>query len=192
MPNIMRLGGGGGGAKLATVLNEDGTQNLLISDNGTVFDLASLTADADAAAEDVASGKVFYAQGKRLVGAANNDPVLLWENPNPTSKFAAQTVTINYSEYNALLIENVNLHGEGSRVYVVGLYFLSETVAQYLLNKNDLSSYGLVGLAAREVTFTNGNTVTFSDSNFFQTSGSGASSENYAIPTRIWGVKFTL
>lgn len=181
MANIMRLGGGGGGAKLAVTLNEDGTQNLLISDNGTVFDLASLTADADAAVEDVTAGKVFYAQGKRLVGTADNAPVLLWTNASPTIGFAKQDISVNGSGYSAYIIE--------CKFSTVGAVY-----SKGLIN---IGSDGSVASGAgenaasntRAVTATSATKITFGDG-YSRTNG--LSSNTVAIPTRIWGVKFTL
>lgn len=54
---------GGGGAKIGITLNEDGTQNLFLTDNNTVLDLLVGTEDATATSSDVVSGKTFYAQG---------------------------------------------------------------------------------------------------------------------------------
>lgn len=32
---------------------------------------------------------------------------LLWTNPNPTSAFAAQTISLNLSEYNFIIVESI-------------------------------------------------------------------------------------
>ena len=48
------------------------------------------------------------------------EPVLLWENPNPTAVFEAQTITLDLSEYSGVIIEGKDLAGTEviNRVYV--------------------------------------------------------------------------
>ena len=60
--------GGGGGTTVASTPNEDGTQNLIISDDGSVIDLQALTADANATAADIAADKTAYVDGIKVTG----------------------------------------------------------------------------------------------------------------------------
>ena len=106
---------GGGGAKIGVTLNEDGTQNLFLTDNNTVLNLLAGTEDATATPADVASGKTFYAQGQKKTGTATmepavTEPVLLWTNTNPNAEFAAQTLQLDMSNYGGALIEAGSLN----------------------------------------------------------------------------------
>lgn len=119
-------------------------------------------------------------------------PVLLWTNASPTSAFAAQTINVDYSQYDAILIENVNANWQQSNVKVVSLYNPSQTIAQFLLSQNEVSTAGYIGISSRKVTFANSNQINFESAKIYQTNSTSTASGNYAIPTRIWGVKFTL
>ena len=170
---------GGGGAKIGVTLNEDGTQNLFLTDNNTVLNLLVGTEDATATPADVASGKTFYAQGQKKTGTAvSYEPVLLWTNPNRTKAFAAQTLTVE-SGYSAYLIEIwpwINSSSsESSEVTFVSFGTDKVAYGRSSGNYRDISE-----VVDGSITFGNGHST-----------GQDASGK-WAIPTRIWGVKFTL
>lgn len=183
------------GAQLAVTLNEDGTQNLSILDDGKVFDLPALTDDADATPEDVAEGKVFYAKGYRRVGEFVPEtpvPVLLWTNENRSSNggFAAQTVTVAGDEYDAYLIQLTAWTGSADGDHSWGETVVSKNNVIHTLSCTGRYTYGI---AFRTAT-ANGNSIAFGEGFTCAVSaGAGvAKNSSSAIPTRIWGVKFTL
>lgn len=170
-----------GGAKIGVTLNDDGTQNLYITDNGSVLDLATGTADATATAADVMSGKTFYAEGVKKTGtltASAFDPVLLWTNASPTSNFNAQTLSLSGQQYSAYVIEIQSTTNNSNMLVKTYLPFgftgrvYASTVAAFF--NRDITSVSSTG-----ITFGYG----------YQGNASG---NDYGIPTRIWGVKFTL
>lgn len=66
---LLKSGSGSGtGSTIGVTYNEDGTQNIIIGDNGNIVDLAALTADADATTNDIANGKIAYINGQRVIG----------------------------------------------------------------------------------------------------------------------------
>lgn len=178
-------GGTRANAKIASILNEDGTQNLIITDSGTVLDLESLTSDATATEEDVANGKTFYTNGIKKTGTSSaSDPVLLWTNPDPTKEFAAQTITV--TEYPTYIIHYRSHHYTGinitNRDVPVWSYLNSKMSGVAVTYPYTGSSSGN---ASRTATYTNGN-ITFS-------AGSGVNSPNYyMIPEEIYGCSFNL
>lgn len=106
-------------------------------------------------------------------------PVLLWTNPSPTSAFAEQTVSVN-SGYAAYLIElryittkETNLTKSFINVGESLFCFATES------RSYPASSFH------RLVTANDGAVV-------FGKSYSAGVNNATAIPTRIWGVKFTL
>ena len=181
MANIVRLGGGsgGGGAKIGVTLNDDGTQNLFITETGDLPDLAAITADADAEAEDVLYGKTFYAMGVKKVGSFNMKPTLLWENASPTSDFAEQTVNVD-SGYDGYLIETAytksNLEKLGINYFGVGA-----------TNVYTSAFYSVSNIGVRKITSVNDGGIEFE-----RGYSSSTAQDSRGIPTRIWGVNFTL
>lgn len=105
-------------------------------------------------------------------------PVLLWTNASPTSAFADQTVTVG-SGYDGYLLELKT----------------STTVAKYttiLLGTSGTGNelYGIIVNAAKS----HSRYITPTSSGVIFSGGlEGTTSNNkVCIPTRIWGVKFTL
>lgn len=173
------LSPGGGGAKIGVTLNEDDTQNLFITDNNTVLNLLVGTEDATATPADVISGKTFYAQGQKKNGTAvSYEPVLLWTNPDRTKTFAAQTLTVA-SGYSAYLIEIWPWINSTS----VDLL----TITYVPLGTNG-TAYGGRASNYREISEAADGSIVFGNGH---SAGQNASGK-WAVPTRIWGVKFTL
>lgn len=184
------LSSGGGGAKIGVTLNEDDTQNLFITDNNTVLNLLVGTEDATATPADVASGKTFYAQGQKKTGAAVTEPVLLWTNTNPNAEFAPQTIALDMSGYGGALIETGSLQASIN----------VDKSINYVRKQSGYQAIGSVR-AGQDITsgYSSGHSygsrdVIVSDTGmqFLNAYTSNNKVNAYVIPTRIWGVKFTL
>lgn len=111
-------------------------------------------------------------------------PVLLWTNASPTSGFASQTVGVDGSSYEAYLVEIVS---ETTALNQLGYGYIRKTSDITAKTTNQgvavISSGG--GMYTRWI-----NTVTDTSITFGPTGQAGGNYES--IPTRIWGVKFTL
>lgn len=107
-------------------------------------------------------------------------PELLWTNASPTSQFAAQTVSLNLANYASVIIEVK--FSTGTAKYSKTLMNVGEqnNVCVTSNQKTHLDTD-----AYRNANVSNTGIV-------FSTAVSGSTSALYAIPTRIWGVKFTL
>lgn len=115
------------------------------------------------------------------IESGGGDPELLWTNAMPTSSFASQTVNVA-SEYDGVLIEckcSINLDVRGI-TYVPNGVQTKIFAPENTITSNSKARY-------RVVTATN-DIIIFSDG----WSTDHAQSKNSAIPTRIWGVKWTL
>ena len=187
---------GGGGAKIGVTLNEDGTQNLFLTDNNTVLNLLVGTEDATATPADVASGKTFYAQGQKKTGAAMTGPVLLWSQAYTNGMtWGAQTISLN-NGFNAYLVElsfGLYYNGEyNSRKSIDYLEFgtwansndsYKALCAGTMIGGSAGKSNSRVILSCKDGEIQFGRGVRGKD---------GLYEDHCAIPTRIWGVKFTL
>lgn len=166
-----------GGAKIGVTLNDDGTQNILITDNGSVLDLAAGTADATATAADVMSGKTFYAEGVKKTGTLTYsafDPVLLWTNASPTSTFTAQTISVDGAGYSSYMIEL----RDQTTTEVYGVWVIDKAIGRYTMYFNGPRSRGITSMSDTDIVFSQGKYST--------------NNNTVCIPQRIWGVKFTL
>lgn len=187
-----------GGAKIATTLNEDGTQNIYISDDAeTVIDLKSLTKDATATAEDVASGKTFYAQGTKYTGTGAGNPVLLWSQTYTNGmSWGAQTVSISGTGYDAYLVELTfgRINNDTSYNTATNIHYLP--FGEWAGDKNTSKMLGVGTITSGSSWCSNARSILKCSTEGIQfargMSGYSGVSDYCAIPTRIWGIKFTL
>ena len=111
-------------------------------------------------------------------------PVLLWTNASPSSQFSAQTVSFNANNYDALLLE--------ARFSISDVRFAVRYVPfglqeRMMATQTTDPSYGTNGQYNRGVYNVSKTGIRFTEG------ASGTNPTNAAfIPTRIWGVKFTL
>lgn len=105
--------------------------------------------------------------------------VLLWENPSPSSTFSAQTITLNLSDYDGVIID---VYGYTTQQYVQSRvkYFKNDSY------NNDLGC-GYKGdstSASRQIVMVDDNGVTFGNGY------SGSSIDNSeCIPFKIYGYR---
>lgn len=108
------------------------------------------------------------------------EPVLLWTNSSPTSSFAAQTISLNLSDYAGIIIElndAINVQEIYSRGYIKVGDSNTNVACGIKHGNSDL---------VRIVTATSSG-VTISDAY-----NNGSAANGYAIPARIYGVKKVL
>lgn len=117
---------------------------------------------------------------------APDNPVLLWTNASPTSGFAAQTLSLP-AGYDAYLVEVRYSYGV-SRTTINYLPLSAST--QYIMAENFADRYNYVNI--RNVTSVKSGSISFGDARPVSTSSASSTYSDYAVPTRIWGVKFTL
>lgn len=160
----------GSGVKLGVSFNDDDTQNLFISDNGTPIDYAAIPTDVAPIAD---LDPLFPA------------PTLLWTNPDLSVLFPAQTIALDGAEYSAYIVETrvsistTALQPNTSKSFVnMGE---TGTAAAFVDITSPAASRAITDVTETGLTFANG-----------FASGSYNANNAYAIPTRIWGVKFTL
>jgi hypothetical protein len=122
-------------------------------------------------------------------GGRAEKPTLLWENPNPTGNFNSQTVALDLTGYEALLIYtwygNHNISGyEGEQINYVDLEMLAN-------NKYSLGSASKNGTwhASRLLTLSSSG-LTFTNSGRFNSTWSESHNEQITtIPIKIYGLK---
>ena len=109
---------------------------------------------------------------------------LLWTNPNPTSSFSAQTISLDLSKYDAVEIVFDRYMNDGVRS------------TQRLLTKNEKFTLGTTtdeNLRYRTCSF-NDSGVVFDSPKKFTTYGiwgSHTSADDYTdVPLKIYGIKF--
>lgn len=115
--------------------------------------------------------------GSSPVEPVDLSPVLLWTNPNPTSAFAAQTVSLNLTEYAGVIVEFIN-KGEAnnirSRVYA---------------KKSDFGTYP-IGAGFVSTNAYARNIVAVSDTGVeFSEAVTTSTNNDFVIPMKIYGVK---
>lgn len=121
---------------------------------------------------------------KYATANVNVEPVLLWTNASPTSAFAAQTVNVA-SGYDAYLVELVP-YGSEQNVKAI-TYAKNGDSTTLSVPAKATTTYAMAGYF-RGATCNNGK-ITFTTGYYY---GYENSNNVWAIPVRVWGVKFTL
>lgn len=112
-------------------------------------------------------------------GGTSNNMVTLWTNPNPTSAFAQQTISLDLSDYDAILIE-CNTAGSGTGT-TTQLGFVGTTVR--LMAE--------IYQIHRRLATINSDGITFGNNYYLPAyaNGNETVSNGYLIPTKIIGLK---
>ena len=122
---------------------------------------------------------------KARVGVSGgNEPVLLWENPNPNAVFSAQTITIsNLSDYKYLVVKVKGAYNENNKYNISYMdWDLGEDGGAIGFGYE--ASYGTPANTgyARRLYKTSSNTL-------YITNGTANNNNAYAIPVEIYGLK---
>ena len=110
-------------------------------------------------------------------------PVLLWTNASPNSGFGEQTIKLA-TGYSAFLVELLSIYTGGS-YNILYLPFNSNSLSYACQSTSGTSQNGFF----RKIGPAVDGSITFGAAYLSNTAGA---QYGYAIPTRIWGVKFTL
>lgn len=126
-------------------------------------------------------------------GTIQKNMVLLWTNPNPTSAFAAQTISVDISEYSFVAIEfKTHKNVEDFFICLFSTGKKAGAGATVMGGFYNPSTQASANAYTREVDLTAQSAIGFSGS-FYASSGtswqSTASAGNELIPSRIWGIK---
>ena len=109
---------------------------------------------------------------------------LLWTNPKPTSEFAAQTISLDLSKYDAVQIV-ANRWGQTASGYQLGSFLIADKDKKYALSvgSGEYMNYRYVTLTDTGVVFGAGGRYT--------TYGGSAQTVNQScVPYKIYGIKF--
>lgn len=115
--------------------------------------------------------------GKGETPTEDLSPVLLWENPNITGAFAAQTVNLDLTEYAGVIIEFNQGHISDNMRLGSRSYFKKTDIFSNGIGVGWIGSSGTA--YARNIVKVDNTGVQFGD----------GSSTNYNIPIAIYGVK---
>lgn len=116
---------------------------------------------------------------------------LLWENPNPASQFNPQTINLP-TGYSAFIVEFKESTTSTSTLRAA-LYVPFSTTRRYIDIFVTTSTYWYYNNTGRYITSAIDGSVTFGDGYHGNTSDDSLSTNNsYAIPTAIYGLKFTI
>lgn len=116
-----------------------------------------------------------------------SEPDLLWSNPNPTTGFGAQTVSINLTDYNGVIIK---FRKDNSVSFYIYVPKITITSANCPAVADPASTYWVTSSAKyRLVTAISDTGVTFSRGGW---SDGTSGNDNLLIPLAIYGAKWTL
>lgn len=122
----------------------------------------------------------------RKKGGGSNEVIvkeLLWNNPSPTTAFPAQTLSLDLSKYEGVIIRcaySTGYNTDTQKPYQIFNYVPKDGVAHWM--STCLSSNGTGYYWKRQATVTDSG-ITFSDANY----GTSSAGNGYMIPTEIYG-----
>lgn len=120
---------------------------------------------------------------QRCSTSAGSAGIVLWTNPNPTSNFSAQTVSIDLSGYEAIIIGG---KGYLSNLYEEYAYLTKDTNNKYYAFGLENSSTHVFGggVGGRNITISNSG-ITFSTGY----RANGVAGAEFGVPLHIYGIK---
>ena len=128
------------------------------------------------------------AVGEKLNNLSGSTMTLLWENASPTSTFASQTIALDLSGYDAIMLltrRSTSIYDIGFGISVLGYRGFAQNLAVY----TDIGAGVLI--CGREFTpSASGIVISGGVYKFSNIALSGANFDDaYAIPYRIYGIK---
>lgn len=122
----------------------------------------------------------YYATAEDLAALNDNklSMELVWENASPTSAFAEQTISIDFSKYNALLVEFFGVSNEVKLNAYIG-----KDCTVHLCTPYSSFYYRSAYFNSQEVVFSSGMRITAY--NGWET----VNIDSVCIPTKIYGIK---
>lgn len=120
-------------------------------------------------------------------GGSGGEPELLWTNPNPTAAFGAQTVTIDLTAYNGVIIKFRKSNTVSYSIYVPKITITSDNCPAVANPVG--TSWRENGASYRLVTAISDSGITFSRGGF---ADGTAFNDNVLKPLQIYGVKWEI
>lgn len=121
-------------------------------------------------------------------GAAGKDGVQivkLWTNASPTSSFAAQTVSLSLSGYDAVLVIAYNA---GASAYIAGSACVFVPIGKAFILTRHVSSWS-TSFGQRTGTTSATGVTFYAGAYYLYSSGSGATDNGEVVPYQIYGIK---
>lgn len=117
-------------------------------------------------------------------GGGENQPELLWTNPNPGNSFTSQEVTLP-TGYSAYLVEFMYTFSDGRRSI---MYLPMGDSRRYAFSHLHTGQIG--NWYTRTISSVADGAITFGSG--VGPNGTFSTHNDCAVPTRIWGVKWTI
>ena len=119
---------------------------------------------------------------------SNASYVLLWTNPNPNSSFSAQTISLNLSDYNAIMVEFYEYapiesrHSLGSVTAIVGEQKSEVVMCPYLNYENNQKK--VESFSARPFRTPDNTGVIF-----YEAMNAVGQNDSQCVPIHIYGIR---
>ena len=153
---------------------------------GSMGNKAGTTVEASAVTQDdtntyfniPAAG--YYDTNSKVYTPNSNLVKLLWTNPNPSSAFSAQTVSLDFTNYTHAIVEMAQSD-------------TSDWKTRVIVGKNEVNNFG-GGYVYYSDPRTMGLQISLTDSGVIFKSGtsSGSVNDGFCIPQKIYGINITL
>lgn len=131
--------------------------------------------------------------GNAVTLGGGGEPELLWTNPNPAAEFAPQNVTVS-GDYDGYIVEVRYSYYEqySCQILVPNIINASTHPEGFFLAVTKLYSASVVNTPAyRRINNLNNGTFAFGEGKW-RPNESYSTYNNRVIPTRIWGVKWSI
>lgn len=130
------------------------------------------------------SGTIY--EQKELFSVAENSSLLdlLWKNASPTSPFGSQTISLNLTHYNFVLIEYKRYCESSNYECLTSLLVVGKGGVYVSTYSSKMIARWIQSSDASSITFNNGAIY-----DPYGTEIAGATGAQYCIPIKIWGIR---